>query len=329
MRTSDVERWVAEVVDRIQRGQGLEDDRVELKREPKPTPLENARRIAGHANQMREDRILWVFGLDNDGQRHPLPPDLADPDKWWPSVRACFDDVAPSPHFAPVDGLLGVGFDTSRPPYVVRIGNNVVSREVPWREGTQLRSANRFDLLRLLVPLSRKPTLTILGGHLLIRHAPPGPDRADFEWSMSATLYADTDTAFILPDHRSAVTIGFKSAEPAAELPARCYDLGPGVVSTASSRLQAVEPPRLAERGPGQLIVRSSSQFLVVAETKTSVDGPPVVAGADGTARFRFSTAGSDRMDLHLDGRLVAASEPPPGVARATSPASYWNLAAS
>lgn len=58
VRPSDVERWGTMLIDQVIRGNRVEDDRVELKSQFMNDAHEAARRIAGHANQVREDRIL-------------------------------------------------------------------------------------------------------------------------------------------------------------------------------------------------------------------------------------------------------------------------------
>lgn len=183
MKPTDVEQWVAKIVDQVEKGHRVEDDRVECKRVLIPDHAKAARRIAGHANQVRQDRILWVIGVDEDAippvvGRAPTEPDAA---AWWTQVEARFDDVAPSPTWVNVSvdnnkSVLGIGFDTSRPPYVMLLNSSIPSREVPWREGTHVRSANRFDLLKLLVPLTDRPQVSVLGGYLQV-----SPDREDHQ----------------------------------------------------------------------------------------------------------------------------------------------------
>lgn len=298
MKTSDAERWAVEVLNGIDRGARREDDRVELKRQPKATALENARRIAGHANQVREGQILWLFGIDEDGTRHPLPSILADPNEWWPPIAACFDDVAPSPVFASVDGLLAVGFDTERVPFVIRHSDQIVSREVPWREGTRVRSANRFDLLRLLVPVASQPQLTLLSGFLNVIRKDPTPGTNGqaspaFEWNLRARLYADTTDSFVAPDHRLGVKAQFgKDAE---------------VLSfTASTGNGAdVQVGHLAVSAGDQLMVSGPSPFMVYGRAESKIDGPPVVPGAKGQVRITLGLNG-DRI-VQVLGQLAPA----------------------
>lgn len=298
MKPSDVERWAAEIVGAVERGVRREDDRVELKRQPKESPIENARRIAGHANQVREGHVLWIFGLDEDGTRHPLPPSLADPNEWWQPIAACFDDVAPSPVFASLGGLLAVGFDTERLPFVIRHPNGIVSREVPWREGTRVRSASRFDLLKLLVPVARLPQLTVLWGFVNVIRKDPIPGRTQqlepiFEWSLRVRLYADTVETFVAPDHRLRVQVTFAGAEDAVVFEA---STGDGNNSLGEA---------LAVTGGGQLMVSGPSPFMIHGRATSAFDGPPVIPGS--TGRLRIDVGLNGGRSTQATGALGAA----------------------
>ena len=58
-------------------------------------------------------------------------------------------------------------FETDRAPFVVKNQEGgTIQREVPWREATGVKSATRSQLLRLLSPLQRLPSLEVIGGTL-------------------------------------------------------------------------------------------------------------------------------------------------------------------
>ncbi len=63
MRPADLEAWVLQLIELLDRGARVEDARVELKADW-PEPARAARRIAGHANAAHGDPILWVIGVD-------------------------------------------------------------------------------------------------------------------------------------------------------------------------------------------------------------------------------------------------------------------------
>lgn len=294
MKVSDVERWVATVVDRLDRGQGVEDDRVELKRRFKPAALDNARRIAGHANQARGDAILWIVGIDEDGTRHALPDDLADPAVWWPPIERCFHEEPPPMTIAHPGGLLGIGFDTTRLPFVIQHPGEL--REVPWREGTATRSATRFDLLRLLVPQVRIPTYTVLGGFVRIERPEPKPDAdPEFHWTVRVELYADVIDAVTVPDHRCFADLAFSPHPPIsignAWATGIASDFPFGVV-----RRVGPEPLRMVERGDEQLVIHGASPLHMRGFHRSIVGDDWVVPGALGSILLRIGHGSSDRV---------------------------------
>lgn len=179
MRPEQLEAWILSLVDHIAKGEKIEDSRVELKAEW-PDPQKAARRIAGHANASSGDEILWVIGLDEaQGVVGVDPIDLAD---WHVRVHAQFDGITPSVTdlVVPASGmtLTALLFSTVRRPFVVKNpahgqpGGGPITYEVPWREGTAVRSARREDLIRILIQLQTlKPLCDELEFNLRIADA--------------------------------------------------------------------------------------------------------------------------------------------------------------
>jgi len=160
MKPHQIESWVLNIVDRVKRNEPIEDFRVELKSEWIDSE-KAARRIAGHANAARGTSVLWLIGVDEKkGITGAKYEDLAN---WYTQVQTSFDGLAPrfTDLNIPVDGktVVALLFETNRAPFVVKnpmfgkAGGGPVQLEVPWREGTSIRSATRADLLRLLSPL--------------------------------------------------------------------------------------------------------------------------------------------------------------------------------
>lgn len=167
MKTHEIEEWALRAIERAENGQPNEDSRVELKADW-PDAQRAARRIAGHANALRGEPILWIIGVDEDqGLKGANQNDLA---TWWPQTQAEFD--GPLPRLRDVlvyrKGKTAVAlcFESEQIPYVVRNPSygkpdgGPVRHEVPWREGTAVRSATHSDLVLLLSPLQR-PVLRI------------------------------------------------------------------------------------------------------------------------------------------------------------------------
>src|SRR6266540_4555312 len=93
MRTYEIEAWALRAIERVEQRQPNEDSRVELKAEWPDDPERAARRIAGHANALRGEPILWVIGVDEQqGVKGASQNNLAN---WWPQVKAQFDGFAP------------------------------------------------------------------------------------------------------------------------------------------------------------------------------------------------------------------------------------------
>ncbi len=122
MRASQIEAWAIRVLDAVQTGQANEDDRVELKA-LWPEDNKAARRIAGHANSMRGEFILWLIGVDEKQATVEGAP-ARDPAEWWTKVSAQFDGVAPVERFinVPWNGktVVALALETDRAPYVVK-----------------------------------------------------------------------------------------------------------------------------------------------------------------------------------------------------------------
>lgn len=213
MRPSKLEAWVLAVLDQVDQGQANEDARVELKAAWPDDPAKAARRIAGHANAARGESILWIIGVDQERGAVPAPAvDLA---QWFPRVQAQFDGIAPSltdlvvPHHA--GAVVALHFDTTRAPFVVKnaVHGGAVTLEVPWREGTRVRSATRADLLKLLVPKISLPRVEPVHASVKgsIERYGSGEDEVQTRWDLEFALYVEpcNEARVVFPRHRAAL----------------------------------------------------------------------------------------------------------------------------
>ena len=171
MRKSDIENWVLNIVDRVEKQQPLEDSRIELKSIWPENYSKTARQIAAHANAARGESILWIIGLDEtEGFIGATFEELS---SWWPQVIKNFDEnIYPNlidlnvPYKDKV--LVALYFETERAPFVVKNPEGKIPhREVPWREGIKTRTAKRSDLIKLLVPIQEIPEFELLGGNIV------------------------------------------------------------------------------------------------------------------------------------------------------------------
>lgn len=289
MRLADIEAWALAVIERVEKGHPIEDSRVELKA---GFPADDAgwrrwaRRIAGHANAARGDPVLWVVGVNE--KRQTVPGTAAsDAATWWPRIRRHFDGVAPRlvdlavPHGDVT--VMALWFETDRAPFVVKNPDGgAIGYEVPWRDGTMVRTARREDLVRLLVPQARAPGIEILQA-ATDPATPPG--RLGFVLTLYLTP-ASSDPV-TLPVHRAAVDCTVGAASFALE--EVTFDPGHLPAARRSPSVE-VSPSEVVAVGPGRVLLRARST------TARELTAGPVtltvklgVAGADAAVAFEVA----------------------------------------
>ena len=177
MRVFEVEQWALRVVEAIRATGRVEDILVEVKAIA-PDGNAAARRLAGHANAVRGENILWVVGIEEKtGKFFPVTVETS---SWYRQVRSHFESECPSleiDRHVDCEGgrVWALYFNTSRWPFVVRNdrynreNGGAVQWEVPIRVGTEVQSARRIDLVRLLDNVARTPTFERLGADVEAR----------------------------------------------------------------------------------------------------------------------------------------------------------------
>lgn len=291
MRPHQIENWALSVIERLESGQPNEDFRVELKSQWLD-PQKAARQIAGHANAARGEPILWVIGVDQKngviGANHM---ELAD---WYAQVKAHFDGLAPQlvDVNVPVKGraVVALFFETDRAPFVVKnpaygsSGGGSVSLEVPWRENTSTRSATRSDLIKLLSPLQKLPSIEILSGELVVQQmsisSPPpievtwqgAKSGSNLEWHLTLELYIETKNTerVVIPLHRCNAWLEIVGWLPRTlfhpvRLWSPCTGIGELIVSQ-SLTIKSTNSEVLID-GPGKLSLYSSATIPTVEES--------------------------------------------------------------
>lgn len=230
MRPAQVDLKVLEIVEAVRRGAKVEDDLVECKWEWPETS--RVRQFAALCNKARGSEVLLIVGLDErDGTVNAQIG--TDPASWWHSFEARFDEAAPdlTSHLrvAVGDGefVTALIFDTSRVPFVVKSPpGSAVDREVPIRAGTRTRSAHRRELLQLLAPTIRLPTLILLTGAVKVEwHAaveandeasPPRPARAEHaSVGVDTSIYVEhlVPEFVMIPKHQMRARLRFGDQE--------------------------------------------------------------------------------------------------------------------
>ncbi len=210
MRRNVVEAKVLEILERVERGQPVEDTFVELKREWLADHSKAARRLGGLANAARGEPVLWIVGVDEDAHAVPGAPEqeLAN---WLPAVERCFDEAAPTNVLSlavPYKGVTvsAMVFATDAAPYVVKNPTGgPITLDVPWRQGTRVFSARRQDLLRILAPISELPEVELLEAELEVHDGHGGENSV---WNLRATIYVipPLGKTSVIPRHRCSAS---------------------------------------------------------------------------------------------------------------------------
>lgn len=279
MKRNQAEAWALQIIDRLQTGQSVEDMRVELK-ERWLDPCKAARRLAGHANAARGDDILWLIGVSDD-KGEIVGADQTERSNWLHAVGSAFEDVAPDllcDLNIPLEGksVVALVFATDRAPYVVKNpsygsrGAGPISLEIPWREGTAVRSANRQDLLRILLPASKEPEIEALSGVLRVAQITEDRRRAggpQYEWGVMVELYIiprDADTV-VIPFHRCTGQLDYNDDPGPVKLVG--FRITTPKIRTTRSLL---EPPRslsaTAEDTPTEIIIMGPTKATLMAK---------------------------------------------------------------
>jgi len=278
MKASDIESWALAVIDRVEKGQPIEDARVEAKADwIDPQPM--ARRIAGHANAARGEPVLWLIGVDEKGACAPgaSPRDAAD---WWPQVKACFDRVFPQmtdvgvPHGGGT--VVALLFETDRAPFVVKNPDGgKIGFEVPWREGTSVRSARREDLMRILVPAATVPDAEVLRAELRHHDHSISASQLLHDAAIDVRLYVHprSGRCIFVPFHRCCgyVVLGGRrfDFEEVQLAPTTDYATNVGSLTIAAGLTE------LRIEGPGGVTVTGT----LGAKGRSAIDSGAVVLG--------------------------------------------------
>lgn len=286
------------VLTQVKSGALVEDNRVELKSDW-PDVQKASRQIAAHANSSFGSDILWIIGADEKkGIVGCAPKDLA---AWWPQIQSNFGGVTPSLLDLVVsfegETTVGLLFETNRPPYVVKnpsygsSGGGPVSLEVPWREGTSVKSAGRNELIRLLVPRTSLPQVEVLDGWARLsstnksRLHVENAYRIDFHIS---TYLVPHSESLVIPYHRCGFEISSSASKPnpiKGELvlyAPRGSNLG-GSVEVGSVTIEDTSS-ELVVNGPGKCEMRGD----------TGLEKVPAWIDQDLTLKVEISVVNSD-----------------------------------
>jgi len=189
MNSREIEVWALRVIKRAELKQPSEDSLSELKRVWPADLYKAARQIAGQANAARGEPVLWLIGVD-EKSGVTIGAEQKEFSSWIAGIGSQFEGLAPRCQDLNVSTnkdltVVALVFESDRAPYVVRnpefgVSKTSIAFEVPWREGTKVRSATRGDLLVLL---AEKRSLSALLGEMEWNRAVaarPANDHAQF-----------------------------------------------------------------------------------------------------------------------------------------------------
>jgi hypothetical protein len=269
MNKIQIESWALRVIDSVKNGQPNEDFLVELKTEWPTDYNKVARRIAGHANAARGEKILWLIGVGEKQKEVKGADTSVDLANWYPAIESQFSELAPRviPLNISVDGVTVVAllFETDRSPFAIKNsafnkeGGGPVELEVPWREGTRVRSARRSDLIRLLAPLELLPEIQILDDISLTARI-AGTDFATNNYPDELCLIA---SMYIVPKNKNRIVIPFHQCKVEFEFSGTV-----SILEAESIRLYPASGNHSAfVSTPGSLTIQDTAHELIV-------DGP-------------------------------------------------------
>jgi hypothetical protein len=282
MRNHEIEAWSLTIIDRVAQGLRVEDGRIEIKA-AWISPLKAARQIAGHANASRGGHVLWLLGVDEERQLVPgvEPQEMS---SWLSSVRSYFDGLMPAVTHLNVPWreatVVALLFETNRAPFVVKNphfgsrADDPIAFEVPWREGTETRTADRSELVRILSPVAQLPQFEVLWGsvegYLYV------PELAEDEsphvqLTMRVGIYVvpTEDRSVVIPQHKATMRVHW----PGMEEPIVADHVGLSVVNPHVESLISGLQSELLIQGPGTFRMQGGVRF----EPMPAPASPPIV----------------------------------------------------
>jgi len=291
-----LEAWVLQILARVEAKQPLEDSRIECKTDWQSNSYKSARQLGGHANAAIGGPILWLIGVDERSGRisGAAQKELSN---WHSEVNSHFDGIAPTLETSLVIpwksvSIVALLFATDRAPFVVKVPNGqTISHEVPWNEGTRVRSAKREDLIRLLAPMSTLPTMDVVEGSLSARGTP---------FELGLTLFIVAREMITIPFYSCAVTVKRNGLEivksgssvrmkPYVDRQRRDYrgiHVGGGPDPRDASATVHASDGEIVLSGPGTVHLSATIYPKPDAHDSSTVTGPLDV-------QFRFIPAGS------------------------------------
>lgn len=283
----EVEVRAHRIIDDVLAGRPVEDDATELKA-AWPTDFRRAaRRVAGHANAAAQQPIFWLIGVDEEGRRIS-GAGAVDPAAWYPQLQAQFaagwaPGLLHTVNVPRDEGVVvALVFDTIGAPFQVRADPDLL--EVPWREGTRVRSARRHELLATIANVVRLPQIDIVDAYMTAQtNRVTPPDRVvghTFAATFDIYVTLAAEQAVHFPFYRSSILFRADGiAEPFELGPVRAMVVGDEDISVRVGERQ------VSVTAPAFIRVYASRQLPLLARP----DVPAVV-------QCRLGVAGNPRL---------------------------------
>jgi len=271
MRPNDIENWALNIIERVESKQPVEDLRIELKAEWPKDINKAARQIAGHANAAHGEPILWLLGVDEkEGVKGINYEEMSN---WKQAIEAKFDELSPSlTHLdIPYEGktIVALLWETERRPFLVKTPEGgAISLEVPWRDATSTRTANRTDLLKMLYPVIKSPSFEVIKGEFIISKEEQdtfGQPTCIGGLSLYVYIVPGSDDRVVIPYHKCEVKLKFINNKMTIKIEDFLFK------SSAGFRFQGTPPPsptidctpsEIIITGPGRAIIETNNPSL-------------------------------------------------------------------
>lgn len=316
----EIETQALRALERLQKGQFREDSLVELKRELPDSVFKVARRIAGHCNAASGQTVLWIIGADEkDGIVGWQAPDLAE---YLPRVWSHFHSERPETQAVALEfsgkPCTAFGFYAARPPYLIKnpefggTAGHVIENEIPWRDGTRVRTARRDDVMRLLTDYAISPDIEVFGGSVFQLSRRPNEDQPPAGYVMLGVhlefyIMPRSADPIIVPHHRIRAELSDRSNQTSSrDFSGYRFDSRESRFRSARGLLRrATTPQVVVNAAPDDSVNDTGSELIISrpAHVDCYADTPFPFAAWEAHDEFKLELilpAGPDRVPFSV-----------------------------
>ena len=289
MKKQVIENKILQVIDAVKKGDLVEDQFVELKSQFGDNFPKLARRLAALANASGGEPVLWIVGLDE--KAGVIGADLAELANWWPQIESEFRSASPLMEISCCvnheDGnVVGLVFLTADAPYLVRNPEQgTIIAEVPWREGNRTRTAERVDLLRILVPRAKEPVLEPV--HAVVDYLANAQGRR-LKVILHQYVYPRNKVDLVIPYHKAELIV-----TPLVDgLP---ITLPVFTDTTRALNIAKDQLGSLVQHNRSEILVTGPGAMILEGESRFGIDGVPGMANQQISVSARLFAYGLEQ----------------------------------